>query len=70
MQEWIILFLLADGGGRSMAGIYGGVVGKCKEFILHGLNELAVVAAGEIGTPHRAGEESVAGDHELSVRVL
>jgi hypothetical protein len=64
-QEWIVLPFGADSGCGAVAGQDPGVAGQGQEPGFDGLDDLARVAAGEIGTADAAGKQSIAGDDHL-----
>jgi hypothetical protein len=55
----------ADSGGRAMAGQDPGVVGKRQEPGFDGVDDLARVAAGQIGAADAAGKQGIAGNDHL-----
>lgn len=59
MQEVVVLFFVADGGGVAVARINGEGIGEAGEF-LEGTTEDAGIAAGQIGASDRAAEEGIA----------
>lgn len=61
MEEGIGVALVADGGGRAMAGMDYGVVGEMHEFGFQRVDDLIERAAPKIGAANAAGEERVSG---------
>jgi hypothetical protein len=59
LEEWVRLPFGSDGGLWTVAWDDGNVIGKGEEGVVDGFDELAGVAAGEIGSANGAGEEGV-----------
>ena len=64
-QERIAPALCADGGRGAVAGQNLGFVGQSQQAGLDGVDDLAGVAAGQVGAADAAGKERVAGDEQL-----
>ena len=55
----------ANGGGWAVAGDDFGFVGQGEQAGLDGVDDLVVVAAGQVGPADAAGEECVSGEDHL-----
>jgi hypothetical protein len=60
LKEGVGVALVADGGGRAVAGMDDGIIGELEELGLQGIHKLIIRAAPEIGAANAAGEEGVA----------
>lgn len=47
-----------------------GVVGQCEKSRLNGLDDLFVIASGQVGAPNASGEESVSGQDHFEGREM
>jgi len=64
LEKGVGVALDTDGGGRAVAGDDAGGVGEWQQVVVDGVEQLAGIAAGQVGAADRAGEEGVAGDEE------
>ena len=59
------MFLVADCGFGTVAAVAYCLVGEFVKFVFYTLDDLAVRTAREVGAPHAAAEQGVAGDEEI-----
>src|SRR5580692_2619330 len=64
-QEWVAVALLADGGGGTVTGQHSGFLGKRQQTGMNGVQNLAGVAAGQVGAADASCEKRVAGDEHV-----
>lgn len=69
-EERIRSSLMADGRDGSVSWNQARFIGKVEKPGVNGVNDLLVIAAGQIGTPNAASEECVAGDNHFERREL
>ena len=65
LHEKVFAFFAADGGVGAVAANDLGVFGERQELVVDGADDLASVAAGEIGAADGIAEEGVAGDQDF-----
>jgi hypothetical protein len=64
-QEWIIFLFRADGCAGTVAWEYFRFVWQRQQPELDGVDDLVVVAAGQVGASNAAGKEGVSSDQQL-----
>ena len=65
LEEGVGIAFFADGGGGAVAGDNDGRVGEGEEAVVEGAEDLAAVAAREVGATDGAGEECVAREEQI-----
>jgi hypothetical protein len=65
LEEGIRIALLADAGFPTVAWDDSRLVGQGEQSVVEGAEDLAAVAAGEVGATDGAGEERVAGEEKI-----